>query len=421
MRPNPSFVLSLLITGLVLAQEPTPPPIPVPPPPAQSGAVSTPAPPAELPSPRAARAADRAAAERDRQVTRTKRSLLRPQSTDAMLDEAAEVTGLDRETLRPAIEALRGTWWRGTTTAINRDERTGRVSYATTSALSPQDAEKAEAAYQDALRAIPAGKRDAFAGWAGAKRHLNDAGARSEADAAAKESLRSLLETQTELEKSLVLLERQAPAFADERRALLEAQNALSTQQTQLADQMAALAKLRIEGALDKTLIDRYRALATTVDSQKASEAATLLRTIAGTQPGAGGLERQIEDLQAQREAIDSAIERATTALVRERAERLYTEARARDEVARAGSGQPSDPVAVQQPPRAPTPPTTPAPPMTAPAPPSPVDLPVPPRSRNAYPAQGPAADEIRMLREELRKLRDEVEALRKQSDREPK
>jgi hypothetical protein len=429
MRPTTSFALIVLLAGLAFAQEPKPPPIPVPAPPAQPEA----APPRQAPRAEGAinpyrrtvaatqRADEAALADKAAQDLKLATSL------DRLLDEAVEATELDRETLRPAVEALR---------AQVRCERCGNTGFLNYSGLlqgemvrlpcsycrdKKQDAE-ADKRFAEALDKLPPEKRAFFAGWAAAKRkRVQDLTLFGGADLMTKESLRNLLAGQRQLELARRELDANGPALLEQQRVLNDAATALTVQRAKLADEMSALARLKIEGALDKPLIDRYRDLATTVDSAKAKvlleEQLDKFKT---TQAAQGSIEKQIQDLQAHRQAIDSAIERATTALVRERAERLHLEAKARDEAARAlGEAVQSDPLAAR--------PAVPPVPSAEPAQPAQPAQPTPkPKLRRPMTATtpeppGPAGDEIRLLREELRKLRAEVEALRQKSDREPK
>jgi hypothetical protein len=408
MRSTTAFVVLFLTAGLVFAQEPRPEPIPVPPAPDPPGAVSAPTPalpPPTVPAPvqrrqrrtATAQAADAWAAQSFDQLA----------DMDALLDDAAAATGLDRDTLRPAVEALKGTFpqvSRAVTTTVPGGSQGGQGHLARPRVygVSREDLEKADRRLAEAIAALPEAQREAFAGWAAAKREkVRAAGARSWYDVSARESLASLLAGQRQLEAARLELEAQGPALEAERKALAQAQSALSAQQARLADEMSALARTRIEGALDKPLIERYRDLATTVDAARARQVVEELRRFAEAQPHGQGLEKQIEDLHAQRQAIDSAIERATTALVRERAEKLHLEARMRDEASRLveAAGNP----------------------VNRPAP-SPAAQPGAPTSpRQPTPLAAPAGEEIRLLREELRKLREEVEALRKRSDGERK
>lgn len=427
MRPTPSFVLIFVLAALAAAQEPTPPPIPVPAPPDQPEA-RTP-----YPAPRTAPSSNtynrsRVAAQRADEAVlaeRAARDLADATSLERLLDEAAEATSLDRETLRPAVEALQGQV---------RCERCGNTGFLKVSGsqgeviIRPcpacrekkQDAE-ADKRFADALDKLPADKRAFFAGWAAAKRkRVQDLTLFGGADLMTKESFRTLLNSQRQLELARRQLDAQGPAMQAQQKLFNDAATALSAQRSKLADEMSALARMKIENTLDQPLIDRYRDLATTVDSAKARDLLEeQLRKLESFQSSQGSVEKQIQDLQAQRTAIDSAIERATTALVRERAERLAVEARTRDEAARALSEaiQPEAPAA------------RPAVPPTAPAEPARPTQPAPKMRRPGVsvttPAtpepSGAAGEEIRLLREELRKLRAEVEALRQKSDREPK
>jgi hypothetical protein len=383
MRRAMVFFAAVALLGLVPAQQPEPaPPVPLPPRPASPRAAPVPPTPPypEAPQPPAPRAAQ----EQDDRAEEAARALAAATDIENLVAEAAEVTGLDRDTVRPAVAAM---WPKAVATTVDKKNRAVWRAYA----AAPLTAET-ERRMAEAVSKLPYEKQEVFVRWVATKRRQIAELSAATAESATRNSLRSFLLGQSALENTrrdllaVEALRGQRGAGQEEWEALSLAQRALADQQQSLAREMEALARVRIEGALDKDLWTRYRDLAGTVDaerSRKLIEDLTRSRLLtargAETQPAEGleNLERRLVELRDERLRLDQAIEKATTELVRERAARLHQEAIRREQEQKA--------------------------------------------SRNTAP-EGEADAEVRELREELRRLRAEVESLRKkEKDKEPK
>lgn len=412
--------LMALVSARALAQEPVPPAPPAPPEPPRA---ETPSPfPRRPTTPRPALAPR---ASRERRVARGRQDALTSDalgrlrdatSLDRLLEEAAQATDLDKETVRPAVTALHSLISpepnairvrSGDTTIMHK--RLSEDGHQTTIIRNgPVDAdervriETAEARFRETVGTLPAEKRDAFFEWAATKRaQISDLAAsiagdasrsRERADEDTRAALESLVLAEKEMETARSRLDLQGLDHqVTEMKALADARKALEEQNVYLADQLARLGRERIETTLDRSLYDRYRALAGDVDRDTSRRMVeNLLKTegrrlFADTRPlgGTAGIEARVTELQAQRAAIDNALEQATTELVRERAMKLEEEARkirAEETRARrkveAGSND--------------------LPPEKIPTP------------------QAEYEAEIRRLRDELQALRQEVEALRR-------
>jgi hypothetical protein len=344
------------------------------------------------------------------------KSLRDPIPMGTLLDEAGKATGLDRDALRPAVEALRASMWCdrcGGSRMLKFSGAQGQTIRTPCPACQgANDPAAADARLGVAIEALPAEKRELFVAWAMAKR--KQAGERGlkwrvELSDTARDRARAMLEAERELQATKRELDAVRLPTEKEWEALAKARESLVQHERYLADAMGHLARLRIEDTLDKSLLaDRYRDLATNVDEAKARELAERLRSLAETrpEPGSGPLEQRLEDLKARRDAIqadqrkiDAAIEQAMAELLRERAERLHVEAmRKVEEAVREAQKRDRDAevrTATQQPP-------------VPPSPPSPAQPPAAPRAQE---------DEVRQLREELKRLREEVETLRKKSE----
>jgi hypothetical protein len=420
-----------IVPALAVAQEPAPPTPPEPPR-------------AEDPSPRAPRPPQPPRASRAPRAARaaTLHSFLElDQVVDfpKMVQDAARSTGIPAEQVAPAVEAFRATFAPDADSFHLGDLRiarrkVGRDGHAmSVIRRTPVDDEErariasAEKRLHEAIQELPAGKREAFADWASTTRRqletfaaalIGDPAAEAEAagrsDAEARAALEALLAAERDLEAARRHLGEK------DMTALAEAHRALDAQSTNLAEQLARLSRARIETSLDKNLFDRYRNLATafdrdatrrTVEDLLRSERNLFQRSETAPEAGGGDLERRIAELRAQREGIDRALEEATTALVRERAQRLHEEAlqRQAQEVLQDALKRPHrEKAASGAEPRLPQPArqrardATPEPSAAEPG---------APRASESY------EPEIRRLREELKALRQEVEALRRKNE----
>lgn len=324
---------------------------------------------------------------------------------EALVASASKATGLDDDTIRPAVRAFRVPFSKDDASGMVRvPEGTiawtkaggdGHSIVTVRGAPGHQSAEhERNDAFDAAVRELPAQARDQFVEWAHSKRvaifELASAiigeadGTRPPTDGTARKALEDLVHAQAELERAQSALSPEREAGLAEIKRSLERTMASATRDARraraLVDLEARAAK-RIEGALDDTTVRRYRSLLEGDSAAAEPAIETLLARVRNnaqeTQP-AGDAERRVAELTEQRRAIDEALEQATRDVVRQRAEKLQAEAARRRLV--------EDRVVLEE------------------------------RARNLTGEADGQQAEVRRLRAELETLRREVEALREKA-----